>query len=46
MRKYDTVRAVFEWEPEGKRQRGRTRKRRIDGLAEGLNAMGTEVLLA
>ncbi|KAF0770861.1 Reverse transcriptase domain-containing protein [Aphis craccivora] len=38
----DHVRVAFEWKPKGKRPRGHSRKRWIDGVAEDLKEMGIE----
>jgi len=38
----DLLRAAFEWKPQGKRPRGRPRKRWINGVAENLKSIGIE----
>lgn len=36
----ETIRAVIEWQPEGKRPRGRQRKRWLDIIEEDLKTVG------
>jgi ribosomal 50S subunit-associated protein YjgA (DUF615 family) len=38
----ETIRAVIEWQPEGKRPRGRLRKRWLDIIEEDLKTVGVK----